>query len=96
MALSSDESRRLDEIGRQLSRNDPRLNRILSSGTPPRARLRYFGGWLLLVGAMTLTIGVLGDEAVLCALAWIGVLLGGLVMGSSYLDHRSTPDRSRP
>jgi hypothetical protein len=95
MALTSDESRRLEEIDRRLSRDDPRLSRMLSSGKRRCSRLRTCSKWLTLAAFITLIIAVAIGQSVVCLVAWLGLLVGGSVLCGPYLDlsPRPTPPR---
>jgi hypothetical protein len=91
MSLTSEESRRLDEIGRRLSGDDPALGRILSSGRLPRSRTNSYGRLLTITSTVTLTIGIAIQQPVVCGASWLGLLVGGLMMSALHLDLASTP-----
>jgi hypothetical protein len=87
MSLTSEERRRLDEIDRELSRQDPRLCRVLSDGRHPRRRcLRTGGKWLTLAALPTLIIGAATGEAAVCVVAWLALFIGAATLFSPYLD----------
>lgn len=79
MRLTEDEQRRLRQIERALTRQDPGLARRLSSRPallvdPRRAALTAVLGSLAALG-----VGALLQLPVLCVTGWIGLLCGGFV-----------------
>lgn len=101
MPLTSEEQRRLDHIERELSRDDPNLRRLLSTGQRRRANRRTVSKWLAFAGFVALIVGAVTAQAIVCLAAWAALALGVAVLFAPYLDlpPRSTqpggPDRPR-
>jgi hypothetical protein len=95
MALTNDESRRLSDIERALSREDPQLSAALASGRPPPSRSLRYGKVLMLVSVPTLAVAVASQQPALGVPAWIGVA-GGAVLICAHFMSRAAPPSSPP
>jgi len=85
MSLTSEESRRLAVIDRELSRDCPGLSRALSAGRLPPGRSRLAGRWALLAAVLTLAVGIGLQNGPVCAAGWLGLLASGLMLCVGYL-----------
>jgi hypothetical protein len=79
MSLTDGESHRLREIETALSREDPQLRRELTSWRPRQQRSYRVGKITMLVSFPLLTVGSALQLPAVCAAAWLGLLVGGLL-----------------
>lgn len=90
MSLTSEESKRLAAIDRELSRDSPVMSKALSTGRVPPGRSRRVGRWTLVVSVLTLAIGIGLQNGPVCAAGWLGLLISGLLLCVGYLGLGST------
>jgi hypothetical protein len=74
--LSESECRRLTEIGDDLWRDDPCLARLLSGSVGRRRLLRSAAFGLAMVGVAMEVGGAFARQPLICALAWLGMIIG--------------------
>ena len=95
MPLSDHEQRILDEIERNLSREDPRFAREARSGRrlTPSSRLKL-GAILFAGGFAALLVFFLSQHLVVGVLAF-AAMVGGIVLASGSVGHLAAGGRSR-
>lgn len=93
VVLTAQERHRLNEIGEDLQRTDPRLARSLAMPAGRRRRTPIAALVLLAVSVQTEIVGALARQPVVCALAWLGMAIATIVVLVSHEFRPRLPGR---
>lgn len=85
MALSEDDRRRLDEIERALTADDPTFATRITTIDAARRRAVLYAGLALLVGAVVLVVGLVAADSALVVGVIVSALGALLILGSMFL-----------
>jgi hypothetical protein len=82
--LSEHERALLSDIGVDLWREDPQLARSLSKPAGHRRRILTYAIALVAFSAVVEIAGALARQPLACALAWLGMTIGAVLIGFNH------------